>query len=79
LTLLGGCPVAAFELETAPPIATEQGAHPNPGGWVDFGLHAPAAQTVDLLLYDVPDARIATNTVPMVPPGIGASGSAAPG
>jgi isoamylase len=66
LTLLGGCPVAAFELETAPPIATEQGAHPNPDGWVDFGLHAPAAQTVDLLLYDVPDARIATNTVPMV-------------
>jgi hypothetical protein len=55
--LLGAHPCAAFEIETAEPSAIDYGAHPRPDGWVDFGLHAPAAETIDLLLYDAPDAR----------------------
>ena len=54
--LIGAGPAAAFEIETADPSAIDDGAAPVSDGWVDFGLHAPAAKTVDLLLYDVPDA-----------------------
>jgi pullulanase/glycogen debranching enzyme len=63
--LLGAHPGAAFEIEKAQPSAIAYGAHPRPDGWVDFGLHAPAAETIDLLLYDAPDARTPANTVPM--------------
>jgi len=63
--LLGAHPGAAFEIETAAPPAIDYGAHPRPDSWVDFGLHAPAAETIDLLLYDAADARTPANTVPM--------------
>jgi len=69
--LLGAGPSAAFEIETAKPSAIDYGAHPRPDGWVDFGLHAPAAETIDLLLYDAPDARTPANTVPMAQSGNG--------
>ncbi len=64
--LLGARSGAAFEIETAQPSAIDYGAHPHADGWVDFGLHAPPAATIDLLLYDAPDARTPANTVPMV-------------
>jgi isoamylase len=63
--LLSAGPAGAFEIETAEPSAIEYGAHPRPDSWVDFGLHAPAAETIDLLLYDAPDARTPVNTAPM--------------
>jgi glycogen operon protein len=63
--LVGPGPSAAFEIDTAKPSAIDYGAHPRPDGWVDFGLHAPAADTIDLLLYDAPDARTPANTVPL--------------
>jgi isoamylase len=34
----------------------QYGAHPRADGGVDFGLHAPTAEAVELLLYDAPDA-----------------------
>lgn len=64
--LIGAGPGAAFEIETAAPSAIDYGAHPRSDGWVDFGLHAPAANTIDLLLYDAPDARTPANIVPMM-------------
>ena len=71
LGLLGARPGIAFEIETAPPSAIDYGTHPHPDGWVDFALHAPAAETIDLLLYDAPDARAPANTVPMARNGNG--------
>src|SRR5258708_39323314 len=63
--LIGAGPAAAFEIETAQPSAIDYGAHPRSDGWVDFGLHAPAAETIDLLLYDAPNDRTPANIVPM--------------
>ncbi len=63
--LLGASPAAAFEIETAEPSAIDYGAHPRSDGWVDFGLHAPAAETIDLLLYGAPNDRTPANIVPM--------------
>ena len=65
-TLLCVPAFAADALQTAaPPAEVQYGAHPRADGWVDFDLHAPAAATVDLLLYDAPDAKIPANTEPM--------------
>jgi pullulanase/glycogen debranching enzyme len=61
---VGAGPAVAFEIETAQPSAIEYGAHPG-CGWVDFGLHAPAAQAIDLLLYGAPNDRTPANIVPM--------------
>jgi isoamylase len=63
--LISAGPSAAFEIETAQPSAIEYGAHPHSDGWVDFALHAPAAKTVDLLLYGAPADRTPANIVPM--------------
>jgi isoamylase len=65
VALLGAGPAGAFEIETAQPSAIDYGARPRSDGWVDFGLHAPAATTVDLLLYAAPDDRTPANIVPM--------------
>src|SRR5438067_384491 len=43
---------SAADIETSPPPTVEYGAHLKPDGWVDFGLRAPSADTVDLLIYD---------------------------
>jgi glycogen operon protein len=43
----------------------QYGAHPRADGGVDFSLHAPAAETVELLLYDAPDARTPARVLPM--------------
>lgn len=63
--LIGAGPAAAFKIETAQPSAIDYGAHPRTDGWVDFGLHAPAAKTVDLLLYGAPNDQTPANIVPM--------------
>src|SRR5207237_634568 len=49
----------------------EFGAHPRTGGWVDFGLRAPAADTAELLIYDTGDATIPVRVVPMTRDGDG--------
>ena len=54
LLSLGGA--SAADIETSPPPTVEYGAHLKPDGWVDFGLRAPSADTVDLLIYDTADA-----------------------
>ena len=63
---IGAGRASAFDIETAPPSsAVDYGAHPRSDGWVDFALHAPAASTIDLLLYDAPGAVAPVNVVPM--------------
>jgi glycogen operon protein len=65
-------PASAANLETAPPPATvEYGAHLKPDGWVDFGLRAPSADMVDLLIYDTADAKTPATSVPMTRNGTG--------
>ena len=63
--LIGAGPAAAFDIETAQPSTIDYGAHPRPNGWIDSELHAPAAKTIDLLLYGAANDLTPANIVPM--------------
>src|SRR6266851_9968105 len=58
-------PASAANLETAAPLTYEYGAHTKPDGWVEFGFRAPSADAVELLIYDVPDAKTPATVVPI--------------
>jgi isoamylase len=57
--------VATAEVETTPVTSVSFGATLQPDGWVAFGLHVPAAQSVALLLYGAPDDKVPAQSVPM--------------
>jgi glycogen operon protein len=57
--------MAASEVETNPVASVSLGASLQPDGWVGFGLHAPAAESVALLLYDAPEHKVPSQSVPM--------------
>jgi pullulanase/glycogen debranching enzyme len=63
--LLSSGAASAADIETAAPPTVEFGAHPRTGGWVDFGLRAPAADTAELLIYDTGAATTPERVVPM--------------
>ena len=58
-------PAFAADIETAAPSTFEYGAHTKPDGWVEFGIRAPSAEAVELLLYDAADAKTPATAVPM--------------
>ncbi|WP_428262617.1 alpha-amylase family glycosyl hydrolase [Haliangium sp.] len=53
------------ELEVGDSADARYGAHIGEGGWVHFGVYAPAATAVHLLLFDAPQALIPGQVVPM--------------
>lgn len=65
-SLLFAGSAAAIQIEAqAPSTLTRYGAHPAADGWVHFGVYAPDADKVTLLLYDQADDRVAAASVPM--------------
>ena len=56
---------SAAEIETSSMAPVSLGATTQPDGWVAFGLHAPAAQSAALLLYDAPDSKVPKQSVAM--------------
>lgn len=44
---------------------TAYGAHADPSGWLSFGVYAPEAETVQLLLFDDPLAALPRHVIPM--------------
>src|SRR4051812_20268547 len=64
---VGLAPVSAQAWEDVASDASDDsrlGAHPE-GGWIHFGVYAPDAQQVDLLLFDDPAAAAPRQTVPL--------------
>jgi glycogen operon protein len=56
---------ARAQVESAPSKDMRYGAHLDGEGWAHFGLHAPDAELVNLLLFDAPDATAPAQVVPM--------------
>ena len=57
--------LADAQIESAPSQQEQYGAHLDDEGWVHFGLHAPDAEQVNLLLFDTTDATTPAEVVPM--------------
>jgi glycogen operon protein len=56
---------APAQVESAPSEQGAYGAHVDDQGWVHFGLHAPDAEQVNLLLFDAADAAAPAEVIPM--------------
>ncbi len=60
------CAAASITVDDAADSTDQRyGSHLADGGWVQFGVFAPAATGVDILLYDDPDATSPAHTLPM--------------
>jgi glycogen operon protein len=57
--------VRAQDIESAASDTPEYGARIDQDGWIHFGLYSPAATQANLLLFDAPDAKVPSRTIPM--------------
>jgi isoamylase len=56
---------ACAQIESATSMRDGYGAHLDEQAWVHFGVHAPEADGVDLLLFDTADATTPAQVIPM--------------
>jgi glycogen operon protein len=57
--------LVSAQIDSAAADKEEYGAHLDAEGWVHFGVHAPDADQVELLLFDAADATTPSQVIPL--------------